>query len=46
MTFSATANPIVCEGGVPVFIDSERESWNMDPAALEKAFELYPAFVS
>ena len=42
VTFSATANPIVYEGGVPVFIDSERESWNMDPAALEKAFELYP----
>ena len=43
VTFSATANPIVYEGGVPVFIDSERESWNMDPAALEKAFELYPS---
>lgn len=42
VTFSATANPIVYEGGVPVFIDSERESWNMDPAALEKALELYP----
>ncbi len=41
-TFSATANPIVYEGGVPVFVDSERDSWNMDPAALEKAFELYP----
>lgn len=42
MTFSATANPIVYEGGVPVFIDSECDTWNMDPAALEKAFELYP----
>ena len=42
MTFSATINPIVYEGGVPVFIDSERETWNMDPSALEKAFEIYP----
>lgn len=42
MTFSATVNPIVYEGGIPVFVDSERETWNMDPAALEKAFEKYP----
>ena len=42
MTFVATVNPILYEGGVPVFIDSERETWNMDPAALEKAFEKYP----
>lgn len=42
MTFAATANPIVYEGGEPIFIDSERESWNMDPEALEKAFGLYP----
>lgn len=42
MTFSATVNPVVYEGGVPVFIDSEYETWNMDPKALEKAFELYP----
>lgn len=42
MTFVATANPIVYEGGVPVFIDSERETWNMSPEALERAFELYP----
>ena len=42
MTFDATVNPVVYEGGVPVFIDTKRESWNMDPAALEKAFELYP----
>lgn len=42
MTFSATLNPVVYEGGIPVFIDTEAESWNMDPAALEKAFELYP----
>lgn len=42
MTFSATANPIVYEGGVPIFIDSEPDTWNMSPEALEKAFELYP----
>ena len=42
MTFSATVNPITYEGGIPVFIDTEYESWNMDPKALEKAFEIYP----
>jgi len=42
MTFAATVNPVVYEGAVPVFIDSERETWNMDPVALEKAFEKYP----
>lgn len=42
MTFVATVNPIIYEGGIPVFIDSERDTWNMDPVALEKAFELYP----
>ncbi len=42
MTFAATVNPIVYEGGIPVFIDTEADSWNMDPNALEKAFELYP----
>lgn len=42
VTFSATVNPIVYEGGIPVFIDTERDTWNMDPVALEKAFELYP----
>ena len=42
MTFDATVNPVVYEGGVPVFIDSEYETWNMDPKALEKAFEIYP----
>lgn len=42
MTFDATVNPIVYEGGIPVFIDTEYDTWNMDPAALEKAFELYP----
>ncbi len=42
MTFAATVNPVVYEGGVPVFIDCERDTWNMDPVALEKAFERYP----
>lgn len=42
MTFDATVNPAVYEGGVPVFIDTEYDTWNMDPAALEKAFEIYP----
>lgn len=42
MTFSATANPIVYEGGIPIFIDSEADTWNMSPEALEKAFEMYP----
>lgn len=42
LTFSATVNPVVYEGGIPVFIDTDRDTWNMDPAALEKAFELYP----
>ena len=42
MTFSATVNPVVYEGGIPVFIDSERETWNMDQEALERAFERYP----
>ena len=42
MTFDATVNPVVYEGGVPVFIDTECDTWNMDPAALEKAFEMYP----
>ena len=42
MTFDATVNPVVYEGGEPVFIDTEYDSWNMDPKALEKAFEIYP----
>ena len=42
MTFAATVNPVSYEGGVQVFIDAERETWNMDPKALEKAFEKYP----
>ena len=42
LTFSATVNPVSYEGAEQVFIDSERETWNMDPRALEKAFEKYP----
>lgn len=42
MTFDATVNPVVYEGGEPVFIDTEYDTWNMDPAALEKAFRIYP----
>lgn len=43
LTFSATCNPIVYENATPVFIDSEQDTWNMDPKALERAFEKYPA---
>ena len=42
MTFAATVNPIMYEGATPIFIDTEYDTWNMDPVALEKAFELYP----
>ncbi len=42
MTFDATVNPVVYEGGIPVFIDTEYDTWNMDPVALDKALELYP----
>ena len=42
VTFSATVNPVTYEGGEPVFIDTEYDTWNMDPEALEKAFEIYP----
>ncbi len=42
MTFDATVNAVVYERAVPVFIDTEYDTWNMDPVALEKAFELYP----
>lgn len=42
LTFAATCNPIVYEGGIPVFIDSETDTWNMDPKALRKAFAKYP----
>lgn len=42
MTFSATVNPVTYEGGVPIFIDTEYDTWNMDLVALDKAFDLYP----
>lgn len=42
LTFSATCNPVVYEKGTPVFIDSETDTWNMNPEALKKAFEKYP----
>ncbi len=42
MTFAATLNPVVYEGGEPIFIDTEYDTWNMDPVALKKAFEIYP----
>lgn len=42
LTFSATANPIIYQNAIPVFIDSNLETWNMDPDALEEAFEKYP----
>ena len=42
MTFDATVNPVAYEGGEAVFIDTERDTWNMDPRALERAFDLYP----
>ena len=41
LTFSATANPIIYQNATPVFIDSDYETWNMDPKALEEAFEKY-----
>ena len=42
MTFDATVNPVLYEGGTPIFIDTNKEDWNMDPKALEKAIEMYP----
>ncbi len=42
MTFDATVNPVVYEGGIPVFIDTEYDTWNMDPSGLEEAFRIYP----
>ena len=42
LTFAATANPIIYQNATPVFIDSDYETWNMCPKALEKAFEKYP----
>ena len=43
MTFCATINPVIYEGATPVLIDSEYDTWNMDPVALEKAFGVYPS---
>ena len=42
MTFAATVNPVAYEKAIPVFIDTERDTWNMDPVALRRAFDLYP----
>nr|CDQ31415.1 Putative pyridoxal phosphate-dependent aminotransferase EpsN [Virgibacillus halodenitrificans] len=42
LTFSATANPIIYQNAIPVFIDSDYETWNMSPKALEEAFKKYP----
>ena len=42
LTFAATVNPVVYEGGVPILIDSEYDTWNMDPDILEEAFKKYP----
>ena len=42
MTFDATVNPVAYENGEAVFVDTEYDTWNMDPVALEKAFEIYP----
>ena len=42
VTFDASINPVAYEDGEAVFIDTERDTWNMDPVALERAFELYP----
>ena len=41
LTFAASCNPVTYVGAEPVFVDSERDSWNMDPAALERAFEIH-----
>lgn len=42
LTFSATANPIIYQDATPVFVDSDEDSWNMDPVYLRKALEKYP----
>jgi len=42
LTFAATANPIIYQNAIPVFIDSDYETWNMSPEALEEAFKKYP----
>lgn len=41
MTFAATVNPVLYEKGVPVFVDTEYDTWNMDPQALERAFQIH-----
>ena len=42
LTFAATVNPVIYQNATPVFIDSDLQTWNMDPAALEAAFKKYP----
>lgn len=42
LTFSATVNPVIYQNAIPVFIDSDYETWNICPKALEEAFEKYP----
>lgn len=42
LTFAATVNPVIYQGAVPVFIDSDYDTWNISPAALSKAFQIYP----
>src|SRR5690606_37697388 len=42
LTFAASANPIIYQNAIPVFIDSDYETWNMCPNALEQAFKKYP----
>ena len=42
LTFDASVNPVMYEHGVPVFVDTEYDTWNMDPEALARAFELHP----
>ena len=42
LTFDASVNPVAYEDGEAIFIDTEQDTWNMDPVALEKAFSLYP----
>ena len=42
MTFAATVNPVLYEKAQPVFIDTEPDTWNMDPVALDRAFQLFP----
>ena len=42
MTFDASINPVAYENGEAVFIDTEPDTWNMDPVALKKAFDVFP----